>query len=117
MKKTLIIASVAFLVGACGANLVQPIQADVERGSDQFEGLTLNNLKEGKRLYEENCGLCHGKKKLDARTEEEWRDIVPRMTKKANGKRGEKVFTEEKEQILLEYILVMKDAPKRDTEE
>ena len=113
MKKIMIIASLALFVGAC-ATLVEPIQADVERGSKEFEGLTLAKLKEGKQLLEENCGLCHVKPKLDSHSDEEWRDIVPRMVKKADGKRGEKIFTEDKEQILLEYVLVMKDAPERE---
>lgn len=116
MRKILIVTTIAMTLVACSAKLVDPIQADVERGSKEFSGLTLANLQEGKRLFEENCGLCHGKKALDSRSQEEWEEIVPRMTRKANGKRGEKIFTEEKEQILLEYILVMKDAPDREEE-
>lgn len=118
MKKQLLIAACTAILVACGTAKSgsakvesMPSQADVDRVQAKFPGYTLNDLHEGKKLFEANCALCHGLKKPDSRTEEQWKTIVPRMVKKANGKNGNALDASGEEKIL-RYVITMGSVPK-----
>lgn len=111
-KKILSAVGFAAILLACGTAKntakveAMPTQADVDRVQGKFPGYTLNELNDGKKLFEANCALCHGLKKPESRTEEEWTKIVPRMVKKVNGKEGHQVDASG-EQKILRYVITM----------
>lgn len=113
MKKQLLIGACTAILVACGTAKnssakveSMPSQADVDRVKEKFPGYTLNDLNDGKKLFEANCALCHGLKKPASQTEEQWKTIVPRMVKKANGKNGNALDASGEEKIL-RYVITM----------
>lgn len=112
MKKHILPLSLCLLLAACSVKLMVPNQTDVDRVSDKFPNYTLANLSEGKTLYQNHCGSCHKLKKPSDLTEEQWRDIVPKMARKVN-KKENNVLDERKQDLILKYLLTMRDAPKR----
>lgn len=108
MKTKITMFAVAVLLSACGATkLVIPSSADAERGSQKFPGVTVASLNEGKSLFEQNCGKCHGLKDPTKRDEEKWNSVVPRMVKKVNKKAGKEEIDSRKQQLLLQYLVTM----------
>ncbi len=83
-----------------------PTQADVDRVQTKFPGYTLDELYQGKQLFEANCNLCHKLKKPASEPESEWREIVPRMVKKVNNKEGHHIDEAGQEKIL-RYVITM----------
>jgi cytochrome c5 len=114
MNKKFLLATVGIaILVACGTAKnsgpkveTLPTQGDVDRVQTKFPGYTLTDLNEGKQLFEANCNLCHGYKKPASRTEEEWKEIVPRMVKKVNNKEGHSVSADG-EQKILRYVITM----------
>jgi mono/diheme cytochrome c family protein len=96
------------ILAACGTTrLIQPTQADAERGAQKYSNLTLADLNQGKAIFEQNCGLCHGLKKPASRNEDQWNKIVPNMSARVNKKKGEGTLNSEKQEILLRYLVTM----------
>ncbi len=83
-----------------------PTQADVDRVQGMFPGYTLDQINEGKYLYEINCALCHDLMLPSSEPEDEWRKIVPDMVQKANRKNGNTLDAAGEEQIL-RYVITM----------
>ena len=111
MRKYIFLSSLLFMV-ACGATkMLPPTQADVERGKDNFPGLTLEQLTAGQQIFMTSCNACHPYKNPSKRTAEEWKHIIPEMTTKANRKLGNTIDAD-KETALLRYVSVMCNAPK-----
>lgn len=108
MKNKLAVIAVAVVLSACGAvKLVTPSDADAQRGSQKYPGLSLGSLNEGKTLFEQNCGRCHGLKDPTKRDEEKWNAVVPRMVKKVNKKVGHEEIDARKQQMILQYLVTM----------
>src|SRR6478735_2667431 len=89
MKKIILYLSAALFIAAC-TKAVAPTaskpdftEADAQRASTMWPNTTVEDLKQGKALYEANCGSCHGLKKPSSEPESEWRHIVPPMARKA----------------------------------
>lgn len=102
MKKLFIPLLLLGLV-ACGTSKKLGLtQADADRGAQKFSGLTLADLNAGKSNFETHCAKCHGLKKPQSRTEEQWREIVPRMAKK-NGSN----IDAQTEKSILAYVVTM----------
>lgn len=111
MKKKLITLGIAALLSACGATkLVTPSESDAERGSQKFPGLSLGSLHEGKMLFEQNCGKCHGLKDPTKRSEEKWNKVVPRMVQKVNKKAGKEELDAREQLLILQYVVTMSAA-------
>ena len=101
MKKLSVIALIA-VFAAC-TKLIAPTQPDADRAAQKFPGTTLADLQQGKLLYEQNCGKCHGLKKPASRSEEAWRKVMPPMARKAK-------IDAQKEEMILKYVLTMREA-------
>jgi cytochrome c5 len=104
MKKLTMLAVIVVL-SACSSKLLMPTQADAERGAAMYQGLTLNELKEGRQLYEANCNLCHPVKNPSNWTAEQWHEIMPKMLRGVE-KKG-KTMTEEERESILRYAVTM----------
>ena len=98
------------LIAACGTTLVVPTKQDVDRISNQYPGVTLADLMDGKNTYQQNCSACHAFKKLNSKTEEQWNKIVPVMVNKANRKAGKELIDGKQKETLLKYIITMRTA-------
>ncbi len=107
MKKTIFFLVSVIVLAACSAKVTMMSESDASRAAKKFSGTTLANLNEGKTNYEANCGLCHGLKKPDARTEEQWREIVPRMVNQVNKKLGKEEIDAQEQQNILAYLVTM----------
>jgi cytochrome c5 len=111
MKRFWLIPTLLFFV-ACGTSrIMSPANADVDRGKDNFPGLTHAQLLEGKKIYEMHCNTCHSYKKPRSRTAAEWKGIIPRMVDRANMKKSAGIDAGEQE-ALFRYVAVMSSAPK-----
>ncbi|MGV3596403.1 MAG: hypothetical protein ACO1PI_00970 [Bacteroidota bacterium] len=109
MKKTIVIGLFAVL-SACSAKILMLTQADADRGAVKFPGVTVAQLTEGKKLYEDNCGSCHALINPKSESESEWRGMVPVMAAKVNKKAGSEVLDAKEQELILQYVLVMHDA-------
>ncbi|GIV27584.1 MAG: hypothetical protein KatS3mg027_1398 [Bacteroidia bacterium] len=108
MKKSLIVHSLVIFTLSCTTlKLAEPTEIDVEKGKDIFPNLTLEELKEGKKLYQNNCNLCHKLYNPKALNEAEWRKIIPPMVKKVNKKLGQQILSSQDEEKILKYVLVI----------
>lgn len=113
-KKSLLAAVGVAILVACGTAKnsgspkveAMPTQGDVDRVQSKFPGYTLDELYQGKQLFEANCNLCHKLKKPASEPESEWREIVPRMVKKVNNKEGHHIDEAGQEKIL-RYVITM----------
>lgn len=81
-------------------------ETEMARAQNKFPGITSDQLVLGKTLYEGNCGTCHGLKKAGNYTEQEWREINPKMVVKANKYKGANLDAEA-EQNILKYLVTM----------
>jgi hypothetical protein len=111
VKKTVVVLLVLGLAACVSSRAIMaPTQTDVDRMQSKFPGYTLTDLANGKTLYEENCGNCHGLKKFNSETEEDWKKIVPNMVRKAN-KKGSSI-DQKGEDDILRYVITMESRPK-----
>jgi len=107
MKIRIIFILSAFIF-ACGTvKLSIPVQADVDRGTAKFPGLTIEDLYKGKLIYEQACVKCHAMKNPTSRSEDKWRKIVPKMVLKANKKAGKELIDSNNREVLLKYLVTM----------
>jgi hypothetical protein len=107
MKNILIIFSFVSLT-ACSAKLLLPTQTDVNRVLTRYPGYTWNQLMAGKAIYERNWRIL---KNPSSRSEEQWKEIVPRMVKKLNKRKGKEVIDSKGQETLLRYLITMSKAP------
>lgn len=99
--------SLIILLFACTAKVTELSQADADRGTAKFPGVTVASLKEGKIHYEQYCGSCHALKKPSSEPEAEWRKVVPVMVQKTNKKAGSEVVDAKKQELILQYVVTM----------
>lgn len=112
MKKISILAVFAFatvLVACSPLVLITPSQGDVDRVSSMYPDYTLAELNEGKAAYMTKCSTCHKTKDPQARTAEQWKSIVPNMSKRANKK--EENIDAKTEASILKYLTTMCTPP------
>lgn len=106
MKKTTIIL-LSGIISACSPKLSNPTNDDLTIAKSKFGDVTLQELQEGKKLYQENCNLCHKLYKPQMFSEEKWRNIIPPMVRKVNKKVGQEVLKTQDENKILKYVLTM----------
>lgn len=112
MNKLILIFSIILFTG-CSAKLLVPVQADVDRVAEKYQGYTLAELNEGKSIYEQQCDGCHGLNRPQSRNEKAWNKIVPEMVEKVNKKAGKEEIDQKEQETLLKYLVTMSMAPKR----
>ncbi|MES1225016.1 MAG: hypothetical protein ABUT20_56540 [Bacteroidota bacterium] len=102
--KSVIFLLLAACISACATiKLTEPTQVDAERGSQKFPGYSMNDLAEGKKIYEANCNKCHRYKVPESRDEAKWDDIIPKMAKKAK-------LSSDQQELVLKYVVTMSTA-------
>jgi cytochrome c5 len=106
MKKLSILAAIALLV-ACSPKVTKPAETAVDRPKVQFTDEQMAELNKGKLIYDQYCGLCHPAKKVDSRSTEAWKAVVPRMVVKVNKKTGKESIGQADEQVMLNYLTSM----------
>jgi cytochrome c5 len=80
-----------------------PSARELAVAEKRWAGTTLEELKQGKIIFDNKCTTCHAAKKIVGRTEESWKDAIEKMAPKA------KLSPEEKEK-LTKYILSFREA-------
>ena len=78
---------------ACSPALYLPTEETAEQ-----TGIPLTNLKQGRQIYVDHCGSCHMLYLPNKFTEPEWRKSMESMKAKVS-------FTEQEEQLMLDYLL------------
>lgn len=105
--KPVILMLALVLFTACGVSLVVPTQADVDRVAGKYPDYSLTELRDGKKIYEQNCSQCHRIQEPTSRSAVKWSSIVPEMSNKVNRKAGREVITPAKQDLLLRYLITM----------
>lgn len=82
--KTYLIVLLAFgalFIGGCAKNSVAPSSSSlyVPTQDDATANATLQELQEGRQLYIDNCGRCHGLHNPDEYTPSQWSSILSSM--------------------------------------
>src|ERR1700688_4824954 len=93
-----------FFFTACSFKLITPAQSDVDRVSSKYPGYTLAELSDGKTLFEQTCNRCHRLKNPVSRSENKWKEIVPKMIGKLNKKEGKEAINEKQQESILKYL-------------
>lgn len=115
MKNILIILSLTATVVACSSmkyaayNNVVFDNSDIERMQAKFPSISIENLKEGKSLFENNCNLCHDLNYGYKQNEQTLNKYVPGMSKKVNKKRQAETITDEGKQLILQYLVTLNE--------
>ena len=107
MKKTFLVVSILILAACKPVQLVTPTQADVDRMSDKFPDLTLEDLNMGKSTFQEDCHYCHRLKDPESKSEKRWNRIVPKMVKRVNWIKKEDGIDSTSQEILRKYLITM----------
>lgn len=105
MKKYASLLVLAAVATACGSQLVVPSEGDVSRIQESHPEYTMESIMNGKTLYADHCGKCHGLKKPSDYTEAQWNRIVPNMVGKVN-KNGV-VLTDDDQSDILRYVVTL----------
>jgi cytochrome c5 len=108
--KHMIVLFVAIIVFGCTSAILIPTQADADRAKVKYGSSSVEELLEGKKLYETNCGTCHELKKPSSESEEGWKHEVPEMSLKVNKKARSEVLDAKKQEIILKYLVTMSTA-------
>lgn len=102
-KTLLFVCSISFIAFCCSKKYLIPTQVDVPIAQSHWAGTTLDDLTKGYNIYADKCTDCHGLKKPQKFSEEEWNTkLMPAMGKKA------KLHSDEY-QLVFRYILTKRE--------
>ena len=90
-KKALLLGVIAIVAVCCKSSQsttsskssLDPAQPDVAIASAHWPGTTLDNLKQGYSIYNDKCTECHGTKKPQDFSVDDWNSIMPKMGRNA----------------------------------
>ena len=82
---------------SCASAIPDPREADLLTLPNDLSGMTLEDLREGRRLYVENCGGCHRLRTPDERTPAQWTEAFVKMRKRVR-------LTTHEEDRLIAYL-------------
>lgn len=60
-----------------------PTETQLANAQKKYTSATMDDLKEGMNIYQGPCTGCHGMKKIETRSEEQWTKIIASMAPKA----------------------------------
>jgi hypothetical protein len=78
-----LLVALSFLA-QCRSRSNLPSSAEEAIAKKQWSDADLNSLKSGFRLYNGKCGKCHELYKPEEYSEDDWFDILPKMSRKAH---------------------------------
>ncbi len=106
MKRIAILSLTVFVFACSGSTkYLIPTQADADRVTSKYPGMTLDQLSEGHSLYKKNCKLCHGLKNPSNFNEAKLTKVVPGMVKMAKEKGSQ--INDDQQALLLKYLVTM----------
>jgi cytochrome c2 len=104
MKKLMLNFLMVLFLGSCLSKkstslLPEPKDDEVFLVAQQkFPSITMQEFQKGKNILAVRCTECHGIKKVETRTEQEWLKVIGRMSPKAKLSADEKT-------ALTQYLL------------
>jgi cytochrome c5 len=102
-KTILAVCSISFFTFCCSTKYLIPSQVDVPIAQSHWASTTLDDLTKGYNIYADKCTDCHGLKKPQKFTEDEWNtNLMPSMGKKAK-------LNPDEYQLVLRYILAKRE--------
>ena len=105
-----VLFSILIFLAACSAKIYVPLQADVDRVNTKYPGYSLAAMQEGKTIFEQNCSACHPLKKPTKYSEAQWKEIVPEMVQKVNGKAKKEQISPAQQELVLKYLVARRTA-------
>ncbi len=107
--KVLFFFSISISLVACFSAKIatEPVAVapvNLEKATIKYPGYNNQMYEDGKNLYESNCQSCHGLKNPLKFTEEQWKELVPSMSAKAN-KHKDAQLSKEDEDLILKYVV------------
>jgi cytochrome c5 len=106
MKKLLILLPVIATIGCFSKKAATPAKSNVDSVATVVVTPEMANYNQGKLLYQQNCKGCHVLIKPSEQSEDQWRIMVPVMTKKVNKK--EEYINPHQQELILNYVLTAK---------
>jgi cytochrome c5 len=101
MKKVIVVLFIMVLMACAAYKPLAPTQSDADRAAKSNPGITLDNLNEGKAIFEDKCHKCHSlKKPFNNKSEDELKAALPIMAKRAK-------LDSHQEDLVLQYLLTM----------
>lgn len=82
-------------------------QSDLDRGVTKYPDLTLQQLNDGKMIYQQYCGNCHSLKSPASESENGWKHHVPEMVELTNKKAGREEIDVKEKKLILKYVITM----------
>ncbi len=102
-KATLLVSALSFLAVCCSTKYLIPTEVDVPIAQSHWPGTTLNELSRGYDIYADKCTDCHGLKKPQKYSVDDWNTKhMPTMGKKAK-------LNPEEYNLVLHYILTKRE--------
>jgi hypothetical protein len=98
MKKSCFIFFISMIVAACSAKTFAPAGEHLQAMQQKVPGITLENAREGYKLYSEKCASCHQLYHPDKYTIAQWNNILPKMFPKA------RVISKEQQDLISDYL-------------
>lgn len=84
MKKFLVFITLVALVNACSRKTVPATEAETkEKDSELSKTADANRVSQGRLVYTNRCGRCHGRKAVQKYTAQEWKPVLTIMIRKA----------------------------------
>ncbi len=104
MKKTLVLILSILLVACASYKPITPTQSDVEKASTFSTGVTIDDLNQGKAIFETKCHKCHSLKRPFRKSGDEIEAALPKMAKRAK-------LDGHQEELVLNYLLAVNASP------
>jgi hypothetical protein len=92
------------IIFSCAEQKKVTTMSDAERAAKRWPGFTQEMLTHGQELYETKCARCHMLYKPASRSEQEWKDVMVSMARKAKLKNDEK-------ELIEQYLFTMREKP------
>lgn len=105
--KHLVVLFIAIFGFSCSKPALVHKQSNSEKVEAKSSSSPEEELLEGKKLYESNCGTCHELKHPNSQSKEGWKHEVRDMSSKVNRTAGSVVLDAQKQAIILNYLLTV----------